>query len=189
METFNHLTRFLFASRHSGNLIEPLRSRCLTLELEPISPLDAFPLYSAMYNLPVIQDLMEFCIKHFISINEVKSIIRLYKSYLTELTHEEAMKRLHDILPTSVIYTTSLITALGRKRGDDIRSCITNLYLNGYLLDDILLAIEKSISLFPNTDPSVRFTITQFTMLGWISIQQGKEHWMDTMDIVEQILK
>jgi hypothetical protein len=60
--------------------------------------------------------------------------------------------------------------------------------LNGYLLDDILLAIEKSITLFPNTDPSVRFTITQFTMLGWISIQQGKEHWMDTMDIVEQVL-
>jgi DNA polymerase III delta prime subunit len=189
METFNHLTRFLFASRHSGNLIEPLRSRCLTLELEPISPVDAFPLYSAMYDVPVRQDLMDFCIKHFISINEVKSIIRLYKSYLTELTPEEAIKRLHDILPTSVIYTTSLITALGRKRADDIRNCITNLYLNGYLLDDILLAIEKSISLFPNTDPSVRFTITQFTMLGWISIQQGKEHWMDTMDIVEQILK
>ena len=98
------------------------------------------------------------------------------------------MSLLTDILPTSVIYTTSLIVALGRRRADDIRSCITNLYLNGYLLDDILLAIEKSITLFPNTDPSVRFTVTQFTMLGWISIQQGKEHWMDTMDIVEQVL-
>ena len=188
METFNHLTRFLFASRHAGHLIEPLRSRCLTLELEPISPLDAFPLYSSLYNIPFTQDLMEFCIKHFISINEIKSMIRLYKSYLTEYTHEEALRLLSEVLPTSVIYTTSLITALGRRRADDIRSCITNLYLNGYLLDDILLAIEKSITLFPNTDPAVRFTITQFTMLGWISIQQGKEHWMDTMDIVEQVL-
>lgn len=189
METFNHLTRFLFASRHSGNLIEPLRSRCLTLELEPISPIDAFPLYSKIYNLPFTQDLMDFCMKHFISIGEIKSIIRLYKSYTKELSHEEALERLKEVLPTSVIYTTSLIIALGKKRADDIRSCITNLYLNGYLLDDILLAIEKSITLFPNTDPSVRFTITQFTMLGWISIQQGKEHWMDTMDIVEQILR
>ena len=188
METFNHLTRFLFASRHAGHLIEPLRSRCLTLELEPISPLDAFPLYSNLYNIPFTQDLMEFCIKHFISINEIKSIIRLYKSYLTDNTHEESLALLKEVLPTSVIYTSSLITALGRRRADDIRSCITNLYLNGYLLDDILLAIEKSITLFPNTEPSVRFTITQFTMLGWISIQQGKEHWMDTMDIVEQVL-
>jgi DNA polymerase III delta prime subunit len=188
METFNHLTRFLFASRHAGHLIEPLRSRCLTLELEPISPLDAFPLYSNLYNIPFTQDLMDFCIKHFISINEIKSIIRLYKSYLSSNTHEEALALLKEVLPTSVIYTTSLITALGRRKADDIRSCITNLYLNGYLLDDILLAIEKSITLFPNTDPSVRFTITQFTMLGWISIQQGKEHWMDTMDIVEQVL-
>ena len=188
METFNHLTRFLFASRHAGHLIEPLRSRCLTLELEPISPLDAFPLYSNLYNIPFTQDLMEFCIKHFISINEIKSILRLYKSYRNQYTHKEALSLLTDILPTSVIYTTSLIVALGRRRADDIRSCITNLYLNGYLLDDILLAIEKSITLFPNTDPSVRFTVTQFTMLGWISIQQGKEHWMDTMDIVEQVL-
>ena len=131
---------------------------------------------------------MDFCIRHFISINEIKAMIRLYKSYLTDKTDDEALKHLKEVLPTSVIYTTSLIVALGRREADEIRSCITNLYLNGYLLDDILLAIEKSITLFPNIDPAVRFTITQFTMLGWISIQQGKEHWMDAMDIVEHVL-
>jgi hypothetical protein len=26
-------------------------------------------------------------------------------------------------------------------------------------------------------------------MLGWISIQQGKEHWLDTMDILATTLK
>jgi hypothetical protein len=26
-------------------------------------------------------------------------------------------------------------------------------------------------------------------MLGWIYIQQGKEHWLDTMDIVEQVMR
>jgi hypothetical protein len=26
-------------------------------------------------------------------------------------------------------------------------------------------------------------------MLGWIYIQQGKEHWLDTMDIVEEVLR
>jgi hypothetical protein len=57
------------------------------------------------------------------------------------------------------------------------------------LLDDILLSVEKSISLFPSINPIVRFRVLQFTMLGWISIQQGKEHLLDTMDIVEQVLK
>jgi DNA polymerase III delta prime subunit len=189
METFHHLTRFLFASRHSSHLIEPLRSRCLTLELEPIGPTDAFPLYLQRYNIPFTQELMDFCLRNFTSINEIKSIILLYKGYLNTLSPSEAIEHLSRILPTSVVYTTSLVTALGKRRDDDIRECITNLYLNGYLLDDILLAIEKSINLFPSIDPSVRFTVLQFTMLGWISIQQGKEHWLDTMDIVEHVLR
>lgn len=189
METFHHLTRFLFASRHSSNLIEPLRSRCLTLEIEPIGPMDAFPVYLERYSIPFSQDLMDFCIRNFISINEIKSILRLYKAYTNSFTHEQALSKLKDILPASVLYTNSLIHALGRKSEKDIRECISNLYLNGYLLDDILLAVEKSINLFPSTDPSVRFTILQFTMLGWIYIQQGKEHWMDTMDILEQVLR
>jgi hypothetical protein len=25
-------------------------------------------------------------------------------------------------------------------------------------------------------------------MMGWICIQQGKEHWLDTMDIVDKVL-
>lgn len=189
METFHHLTRFLFASRHSSHLIEPLRSRCLTLELEPIGPTDAIPLYLQRYNIPFTQELMDFCLRNFVSINEIKSIILLYKGYLNTLSPKEAIEHLSHILPTSVAYTTALVTALGKRRDDDIRECITNLYLNGYLLDDILLAIEKSISLFPSIDPSVRFTVLQFTMLGWISIQQGKEHWLDTMDIVEHVLR
>lgn len=190
METFNHLTRFLFASRHAGNLIEPLRSRCLTLEIEPISPIDAVPLYMTKYGIPSTkqEELKDFCIRNFISIHEVKSVLKLYKSYsLSEI--ENPIDHLKTLLPTSTMYTNKLVGALGDKSSELIRESITGLYLNGYLLDDILLAVEKSISLFPSIDPTVRFRVLQFTMLGWISIQQGKEHWLDTMDVVEQILK
>lgn len=189
METFHHLTRFLFASRHASHLIEPLRSRCLTMELEPISPLDAIPVYMGRYNIPFTQGLMDFCLRNFVSINEIRSVLCVYKGYIDSMTHTQAIEKLKDILPTSTLYTNSLVTAIGNSNEKDIRESITALYLNGYLLDDILLAVEKSISLFPSTDPSVRFRILQFAMLGWIYIQQGKEHWMDSMDIVEQVLR
>jgi len=190
METFNHLTRFLFASRHSGNLLEPLRSRCLTLEIEPISPIDAVPLYMLKYNIPLVvqEDLKNFCIRNFISIHEVKSVLKLYKSYSISGI-KDPLEHLKSLLPSSTAYTNKLVNSLGDKSSAEIRESITGLYLNGYLLDDILLAVEKSISLFPSIDPTVRFRVLQFTMLGWISIQQGKEHWLDTMDVVEQVLK
>jgi hypothetical protein len=191
METFNHLTRFLFASRHASNLIEPLRSRCLTLEIEPISPIDALPLYMSLYEIPDAEakskELYDFCLRNFVSIHEVKTVLKLYKAYST--TNKNPIDTLKLLLPASTAFTNSLVIALGNKNGPSIRDSITNLYLNGYLLDDILLAVEKSIALFPSIDPTTRFRVLQFTMLGWISIQQGKEHWLDTMDIVTQVLE
>lgn len=193
METFSHLTRFVFASRHASHLIEPLRSRCLTMELEPISPLEAYPVYLNHYKIPVeaqTQPLLHFCITNFVSINEMKSVLALYAALLNEgHASEESLKRLDCLLPTSKVHTNSLVAALEKKDSDEIRKSITNLFLNGYLLDDILLSLERKISVFPSTDPIIRFRILQFIMLGWISIQQGKEHWLDTMDIVEQVLR
>ena len=40
METHAHTTRFFFCSRYSSDLIAPLKSRCLHLELETISTYD-----------------------------------------------------------------------------------------------------------------------------------------------------
>ena len=190
METFSHLTRFLFASRYSSNLIEPLRSRCLTIELEPVSCFEAFPRYTELYEILPNPKLHDFCISNFISIHEIKNILILYKSLLKNGdTEEEAIDKLKILLPSSKPLTGKLIKGISMKNTDLIRSSITQLFLNGYLLDDILLSLEKSISLFPSTEPDIRFRLLQFTMLGWIYIQQGKEHWLDTMDIVEEIMR
>ncbi len=192
MEQHFHLTRFIFASRHVSNLIEPLRSRCLHLELEPISPFDALPLYMKQYSISeeFSKELFDFCVRNFITINEMKSILRLFSSFLKEgLSKEQIFTKLNCLLPMSNKFISKLIQALGEKNENQIRTAITDLFQNGYLLDDILLGIEKGISIYPSTDPDVRFRILQFTMLGWISIQQGKEHWLDTMDILATTLK
>ena len=193
METFHHLTRFLFASRHAGHLIEPLRSRCLTLEIEPVSPFEIYPFYMQQYKIPkefISEDFFQFLVRNFTHIHEIKCIIRLYKSYIEEgFSKENIINIFQTLLPSVNLYIQPLVYAIGKGNETDIRNLITNLYLSGYLLDDILLSIEKVISLFPNSNPEIRFKVLQFTMLGWISIQQGREHWLDAMDIVEQILR
>lgn len=193
METFSHLTRFVFASRYPSHLIEPLRSRCLTVELEPISPSDAYDRFIDLYDIPLLArtpELQRFVVGNFIHIHEIKSILQLYKHFMISgKSSKEAQKELNALLPTSKAHTADLISGLSKRDIQRIRSSITQLFLNGYLLDDILLSLERYISVFPSIDPIVRFTVLHFTMLGWISIQQGKEHWLDTMDIVEQVLR
>lgn len=188
MEQFSHLTRFLFASRHANNLIEPLRSRCLTLELEPISTVDAYPLFLQTYQIPKeaqTKELQDFLLRNFMKLQEIKSILALYAAKLQEgFSPKDAIHSLHSLLPTGVCSIQYLIQGLSEKNVRKIRESITQLYLDGYLLDDILLGIEKQFSLFPSVNPDIRFRILHFTMLGWISIQQGKEHWLDAMDIL-----
>jgi len=45
METHAHTTRFLFCSRHVSDLIAPLRSRCLHIEIETVSLHDVFDIF------------------------------------------------------------------------------------------------------------------------------------------------
>jgi predicted AAA+ superfamily ATPase len=190
METFSHLTKFFFAGRHSSHLIEPLRSRCLTMEMEPISPMEAFPRYLSMMEISDNPALFNFCIMNFINLHEMKSIMLIYKSFVKDgHTTESALKQLQILLPTSKNHTNQLINGLTKKDPALVRDAITQLFLNGYLLDDILLSLEKSIAIFPSVDPEVRFLLLQFIMSGWIFIQQGKEHWLDSIDIVDQVLR
>lgn len=195
METFAHLTKFIFASRFaSSKLIEPLRSRCLEIELEPISPIDAFEYYTGLYSIKFNsvkekEELISFCLHFFITIHEIKTIIKLYSSFFKQkITHSNILKELKLLSFSSNVTINTLVDSLGKKEESLVRKSITELYLSGFLLDDILLAIEKKISIFPSIHPEVRFRILNFTILGWISIQQGKEHWLDTMDIVDQVL-
>jgi len=135
METYSHLTRFLFASRHASHMIEPLRSRCMMLELEPMGPIDAYPMYLDIYNIPTearIPGLFNFCIRNFIIINDIKSIIKLYKASVTDgKSPKEALASLECLLSTSNTHIQTLVNELGQKNAPEIREAITNLYLNG----------------------------------------------------------
>lgn len=191
METYSHLTRFIFASRYISHMIEPLRSRCCVLEMDAVSPIEIYPVYLKEYEIEkenITDDLFDCCIRNFTGIHEMKSIIRLYKAFLKEgIPSSEAVKKLNILIPSSSTHISKLVYAIGNMKYELVRDVITQLYLNGYLLNDILLAIEKNISIFPSNFPEIRYRVLQFTMLGWISIQQGKEHWLDTMDIIEQV--
>lgn len=189
METFSHLTRFLFASRTSSHMIEPLRSRCCSIEMEPISPIDAFPRFVELYGIPdttTQSPIFDICVRNFTSLHDMKCILKLYNAYIKDgHSLNDTLDMIRGLIPTSSVFVERLIHALYARKYIDIRNTLTSLYLNGYVLDDILLAIEKAISIFPSTNPENRYSILQFVMFGWISIQQGREHWMDAVDILD----
>jgi DNA polymerase III delta prime subunit len=191
MEQHFHLTRFIFASRYASNLIEPLKSRCQVLELEPISPFDSYPLLLDHFKIPLSHrsdELQQFFISSYINIIEQKNALKIFIAYMKEgLQTQEILTKLKSYLPKSTKLIHQLIISLQSNNYIDSANIIKELYFCGYLLDDILLGIEKGIFLFPATVPEARFRILKFTMQGWIYIQQGKEHWFDTMEVLSGI--
>jgi len=157
--------------------------------MEPISPIDAFPRFVELYGIPdttTQSPIFDLCVRNFTSLHDMKCILKLYNAYIKDgHSLNDTLDMIRGLIPTSSVFVERLIHALYARKYIDIRNTLTSLYLNGYVLDDILLAIEKAISIFPSTNPENRYSILQFVMFGWISIQQGREHWMDAVDILD----
>lgn len=191
MEQFFHLTRFIFASRYASHLIEPLKSRCQILELEPISPFDSYPLLLDQFKIPAnyrTDELSTFFTSNYINISQQKNALKIFSAFAAEgFSLTQCIEKLKSYLPKSTQLIYHLIISLQSNDYVNTFNIIKELYLYGFLLDDILLGIEKGIFLFPATNPEARFRILQFTMQGWIYIQQGKEHWFDTMEVLANL--
>ena len=129
METHDHITRFIFCSRYSGDLIPPLRSRCLHIELETISPFELF--------------------NHFVTITK-QTHIKLSQSanllFLNLSQTPTEMKRMIILLGTKYPEPTSvgpdqILELFG---SPSFSLCVS--LLHSYLKDDINASIPSSKS-------------------------------------------
>lgn len=193
METYSHLTKFIFVSRQQSSLIAPLRSRCYMIELEPVTIFDCYDPLFLRYglekeHLQFVHTLQEWFLCNFPSIHKATPLVKLVISLLKENT---PFSSIQDILKTFKFQSEPLsiefIKALVKH---DTQGCIrilSNFFYEGFLLDDILLSLERSLVLFPHLKGEKRYLILKFIMRGWISIQQGKEYWLDTLDILFEL--
>lgn len=192
METYSHLTKFIFAGRSVSSLIAPLRSRCLLLELEPISIYDSIPKIFNQYNMETLADketFYQWFYKNCHSTHKAIPVVKFLSACVAEnYTQEKILDSLDRFIFSSEPLAIDLIKTLVK---NDIKESITILstfFFKGFLLDDILLALERSLLFYPTLSPERRFLVLKFIMRGWISIQQGKEYWMDTLDVLYECL-
>ena len=75
METHSHSTRFIFCSRYSSDLIQPLKSRCMNLEVKPISPIVLIDYFFKLYDAPRLKISLD-TLPIFVSIVETPTQIR-----------------------------------------------------------------------------------------------------------------
>jgi len=188
METHSHTTRFIFISRHSTDLIQPLKSRCLHIELDMISPnilVDHFCLKAGFSELKLSHSAVAMFMSLAQTPTEIKNICQiLCQVYGTERDKDNPVTS-NDIISLlaspSFSLCLELLRAYVRKDKDKMMRLFLEIWTTGISYEDFLHELTSSVVQMGILSPSINQDIHQLILKGWISFAQGKTHSLDLM--------
>ena len=188
METHSHTTRFIFVSRHSTDLIQPLKSRCLHIELDVISPFILVEHFCSAAGFPNLK-LSPNAVAMFMSLaqtpTEIKNICQiLCKVYGPDRGNDSPITSdeiLHLFASPSFSLCLELLRSYVRKYKDAMMRLFLEIWTTGISYEDFLHELTSSVVQMGILSPSVNQDIHQLILKGWISFAQGKTHSLDLM--------
>lgn len=182
METHAHTTRFLFCSRHLSDLIAPLRSRCLHIEIETVNLVDVYKHFTQ--TLPLYKPLSD-------KTQQLLILISLSPRHL--LQYLQCIAALGDSFEESkfaLLFSGSsderirkLILSFLRGNKEETLRLLFDIWHSGISYEDFLTDLfrcAKSISLIgPRQDQKLHELMIQ----GWIYYTHGRTHILDILSL------
>ena len=189
METHVHTTRFLFASRYISDLIKPLKSRCLHVELESISPIILVNHFCTIFGFPEMK-IEEKAIQVFMSLAQTPTEIKNICSILCTVKKSKGLANYQTITYTDIIqlFTSpsfslclEILNAYVKHENERIIELFLEIWTTGISYEDFLHELTSSVGQMGILSPAVNQAIHQLILKGWISFAQGKTHILDLM--------
>ena len=186
METHSHTTRFIFCSRHSSDLIQPLRSRCMHLELDMISPfvlVNHFLKEGGFDGLSLSPNAYAVFMSIAQTPTEIRSIIRILgRRFLNKAPYEITTKDvLSHFSAPSFSLCLNLLKAFVADNKETMIRIFMDLWMTGISYEDFLHELDSSIYMMGILPAKTAQRIHQLLLRGWIYFAQGKTHSLDMM--------
>lgn len=185
METHAHTTRFLFVSRHVTDLIQPLKSRCLHIEIETISPLllvGHFCREGGFDNIPFDHSAIAIFMSLAKTPTQIRSITRLIcKVYGGRKEPISSKDILALFASPSFSLCLDLLRAYIRKDTEKMMNIFLEIWTTGISYEDFLHELTSSVHQMGILSPIISQDIHQLILKGWILFAQGKTHSLDLM--------
>jgi hypothetical protein len=186
METHDHTTRFLFCSRYSSDLIQPLMSRCMHIELDIISPfvlVKHFLDKDGYTNLSISNTAYAVFMSIAQTPTEIRAITRILgRRFGNENTY---MITTQDILEhfsaPSFSLCLNLLRAYISGHKDRMIQIFMELWMTGISYEDFLYELNSSIYMIGVLPAKIAQRIHQLLLRGWMCFAQGKTHSLDIM--------
>ena len=178
MESYSHITRFLFIGTSEEDLIPALRSRCIHIKMNRLDTLMTMPLFLTYVKLPHEKITMEMWnwVNH-ISGNNTSDLIRLLKLIkdIHETLNEEITLERVKALCYMSFYVDFIPLLNAMSANDYVASVKSLLYIwkRGYTYEDILESFQMINTLFGNDSITDNVFIHKFLIHAWISYCKG----------------
>jgi DNA polymerase III gamma/tau subunit len=188
METHAHTTRFFFCSRYSSDLIPPLRSRCLHIEVESVSPFDLIDYFlkKNTSKQALTPEAYSFIMTLVKSPSQIKSIINILSNYY--ITEEVISIQHINYLFGSPNYSFSIdiLGAYVKKDNEKLFNLFFKIWSTGVSYEDFLQDLNIYSKQLGILQPKIDQMINYFIMKGWIQFAQGKTQSFDILRLLIQ---
>lgn len=186
METFSHTTRFFFISRHPSDLIPPLKSRCLHVEVDTISLLD-YTNYSLKNNKATFS-IKEDALSLLLIMSQCPSQIETYIQILCSYYKDKLLLTLEDIsvLFASPSYNinTSIVQNFIKQNNEELLKLFFKIWSTGISYEDFLYELNNYIKQIGILSPQKCQILYYLVMKGWIQFAQNKTHSFDMLRLM-----
>ena len=186
METHSHITRFIFCSRYSTDLIPPLRSRCMHVEIDTISPLLLVNHFFQQQGTTGIT-LSNNAFATFMSLSktptEIRTITKIVgKHFQPNAPYEIQSADIIDLFSApSFSLCLSLLRAYITRKNDEMFHIFIQLWMTGISYEDFLHDLDSSIYMLGVIPAEKSQRIHKLLLRGWMYFAQGKTHSLDMM--------
>ena len=193
METFDHITRFLFISQNQESLITPLQSRCHIILIDPSNSNDIYieilkreGFEPGSYTNEAYNELIMLSV---CSIMKFQSIVRmlysLKKNEGWDILTLDYIKKSFD--PHIWGAMNDLLLSLMNSKWKDAQKQMYKIWELGYSFEDILFELEHNIIVMNIIDHRAWYNIQQFLIKSWIYHSQSRSSILDLMTACGEI--
>ena len=180
METHSHTTRFIFCSRYTTDLIQPLRSRCMHLELNFVHPQNLISHFIDNTNITISNDALNVFISILHSPTEIRNTCKILKRTLPSTKYEIQKSDIMSLISApSFSLCIELLKAYILMENEKILNILVELWSTGISYEDFLHEINSSITTIGIIQARDSQKIHEILLRGWIYFAQGKTHTLD----------
>ena len=194
MESYSHITRFLFIGSSEEDLIPALRSRCIHIAMNAIDVIFYKTILLKCVHMPQpdkITDEMWNWINSIASnnISDLVRLLKLIRDVHVVLKEDITIQRVR-VLCSAPFYLDfiPLLTAMSEKNVTNAIKSLLAIWKRGYAYEDILESFQVINTLFGNNSFKDNIIIHKFLIHSWISYCKGNTSILAIQHVIYKTL-